>query len=412
MNMNRKKVQFYIVFVGVILLFVFLFFAGKRSERKRQEELDSQEASVMEELQKDTVYTEEEIYNRLEAAIIADETDNIYMSVPGKFSEDDIKRIGRSIDPFLGRATVFSYSTSTTKEGDGPEISDYYVGINYDFKKTDEYWVYEAITEGKEIPADRENAIKIKEVCESFIKSNIKDSMSDYEKELVIHDYIVNNCTYGISDANDGSEFNSYGVLINNKAVCEGYARTAALLLKCCGIEAKLVVGHTNDNNAADTNNPDGSGSDGKIINNDGKPVDGHMWNQVKIDGVWYNLDVTWDDPLSDEEILEHTYFNVDDTILSNNHEWDKAETEVCSSNDANYYSMNNLFFHSESEFHDYVGSQLSNGNLDTIECAVTKANIDEDSMSFIFEYGGISSYQVNKGGVDGYNIITLSFNQ
>lgn len=75
--MNRKKVQFYIVFVGFILLFVFLYFAGKRSERKRQEELDSQEASVMEELQKDTVYTEEEIYNRLEAAIIADETENI-----------------------------------------------------------------------------------------------------------------------------------------------------------------------------------------------------------------------------------------------------------------------------------------------------------------------------------------------
>lgn len=64
MNMNRKKVQFYIVFAGFILLFVFLYFAGKRSERKRQEELDSQEASVMEELQKDTRLIRHSLYWR------------------------------------------------------------------------------------------------------------------------------------------------------------------------------------------------------------------------------------------------------------------------------------------------------------------------------------------------------------
>jgi len=36
-----------------------------------------------------------------------------------------------------------------------------------------------------------------------------------------------------------------------------------------------------------------------------------HIWNAVEIDGVWYHLDLTWDDPVvnTKENLLLHNFF-------------------------------------------------------------------------------------------------------
>ena len=43
-----------------------------------------------------------------------------------------------------------------------------------------------------------------------------------------------------------------------------------------------------------------------------------HVWNAVLIDDVWYNIDLTWDDPVSDDgyDYLQHTYFMVSTSKL------------------------------------------------------------------------------------------------
>ncbi len=50
-----------------------------------------------------------------------------------------------------------------------------------------------------------------------------------------------------------------------------------------------------------------------------------HAWNQVKVDGVWYNIDVTWDDPDSGSTIY-YDYFCVSDDVFLKEHD---AE-EIC----------------------------------------------------------------------------------
>lgn len=124
----------------------------------------------------------------------------------------------------------------------------------------------------------------------SEIISKIPENSDDYEKEIFLHNYIIDNCKYKNSRSNP-KIFTSYGCLIDKIAVCEGYAKAMQILLCNCGIECRTVVG----------------------IGNNGP----HMWNIVKIGGDWYHLDVTWD---SSDEGSRYMYFNLDDKTIKKNH--------------------------------------------------------------------------------------------
>ena len=54
-----------------------------------------------------------------------------------------------------------------------------------------------------------------------------------------------------------------------------------------------------------------------------------HAWNQVYLDGDWYCVDVTWDDPTTSGTVSErsaHRFFNVTSQHMRNtNHQWDEA---------------------------------------------------------------------------------------
>ena len=58
--------------------------------------------------------------------------------------------------------------------------------------------------------------------------------------------------------------------------VCEGYARAFKVLCDASGIPCVLVDG---------------------IGKSTPSSSEGHMWNSVQVDGVWYGVDVTWNDP-------------------------------------------------------------------------------------------------------------------
>lgn len=104
---------------------------------------------------------------------------------------------------------------------------------------------------------------------------------SDYEKVKKIHDYIINNASYDTSYQNS----TSYDLLINKSSVCEGYTLTAYRMFVDAGLESKIITGE-----------------------GEGEP---HAWNLVKVQGKWYNIDLTWDDPVSSsgKPILRYNYF-------------------------------------------------------------------------------------------------------
>lgn len=118
----------------------------------------------------------------------------------------------------------------------------------------------------------------------SLLKSWKLEDASDYEKVKKVHDYIINRVAYDQTY----QKYSAYDALINKSSVCEGYATAAYRLFTELGLESRIITG-------------------GAGVN---KPI-AHAWNIVKVDGQWYNIDLTWDDPITNtgEQILTYDFF-------------------------------------------------------------------------------------------------------
>lgn len=155
--------------------------------------------------------------------------------------------------------------------------------------------------------SDQERAIL--NVCRAAFDAVIAEGMSDYEKELALHDWLMSHGRYDDlsrdNTAHIGRPHNTdpYGVLVGGYGICLGFAVTFQLLMDLAGVECITVVG------AAYSSSAD------------------HAWNMVRLDGEWYCVDVTWNNSYEDVgggEQISHRYFNVTSAVLrENDHQWD-----------------------------------------------------------------------------------------
>ena len=108
-----------------------------------------------------------------------------------------------------------------------------------------------------------------------------EECSDNYNKILAVHDYLCENMTYVLSGK--VYEHNIIGALIENKGVCESYARTFELILNYLEIENVFVAG----------------------VGNNGYTSEPHAWNLVKLGNYYYWVDCTWDD----NDPIKYTYF-------------------------------------------------------------------------------------------------------
>lgn len=105
---------------------------------------------------------------------------------------------------------------------------------------------------------------------------------SDFESVKAVHDYLIKNYDYDDQHLNH-LDYEGY---LDGTMVCQGYCMAAFFLLAQMDIPVRIVVGASKDYEAD---------SD-------------HAWNVVKVDGYWYNMDVTWDDK-GGRKPPEYTFF-------------------------------------------------------------------------------------------------------
>lgn len=156
--------------------------------------------------------------------------------------------------------------------------------------------------------------------------------MSDWEKLEYFHDYIVLHNNF-VKD-NSGDTTTIYSAFTKGTIQCSGYAKSMQYLCDLAGIESMVVVG-TNDSN------------------------DSHAWNVVKVDGDWYNLDTTWDDPILKEVVennIRHRYFLVPDEWIHEKSHFNVNkkvtgtavtyfDPPACTKSDLNYFKVKGLVY-------------------------------------------------------------------
>lgn len=242
-----------------------------------------------------------------------------------------------------------------------------HIRLKYDI--SDNFYVYRLYKYKEPLPSDHPRARKLYDkVCE-ILEEIIRPNMSDYDKELAIHDYLVANCEYGYEDYSKADSFRSYGALLHGKAVCNGYAEAMALLLSCADVENAIMTGSAGG--------------------------DLHAWNRVKIDGKWYQLDATWDDPVPDRgDYVGHMYFNVTDDIMDDTHIWNHDDFEICDSMEMNYFERHGLIC-DHNKFEGVVINKAANDINATIE-VVLNDYTDGYDFSFMQKIQGLTCYQIS----------------
>jgi transglutaminase-like putative cysteine protease len=202
----------------------------------------------------------------------------------------------------------------------------------------------------------------------SILDEIILPNMTDFQKELAIHDYMIDNCDYDDRSYEKGlvpsSSYSAYGALVLKKAVCEGYAEAAKMLLDHAGVECSIVTGFFT-----------GQG----LMQN-------HAWNIVKIGGQYYQLDITFDDPVMSDgsKALYYHYFNLTDNEMKIDHAWDSSLYPACNASAYNYYVVNDLIVKSQQEFEDLVVEKVTGGTKKVTVKIQDYKNIDFDNEQAI----------------------------
>ncbi len=184
------------------------------------------------------------------------------------------------------------------------------------------------------------------------ILSQIDKNMSDYEKAIFVHDYIIKNCEYDTELADkivngkelsekDNLQRSAYGCLVEKSTICSGYAKAYQIIMRKLGIECIYIYGTTK--------------------------TEAHAWNCINIDGEYYNVDLTWDESEDPEEV-KYDYFCFTDANRSDSEHMFVTITQhpACTATRYNYFIYNGYYLkeYSFNEASKIISKQLNNDKV------------------------------------------------
>lgn len=158
---------------------------------------------------------------------------------------------------------------------------------------------------------------KILEFREEMILTLAAEDADDYTKVRKAHDLLIRMASYDMAEYDAitqgggslrGDAHSITGFLSNGVIVCDGYAKTFQWMMRCLGVDCFVVYGKGNNDN--------------------------HAWNKVRVNGVWYNMDVCWDDTGSCYDY----FLKSDSSFRQNRHDFLESYVTTCYESALNYW--------------------------------------------------------------------------
>ena len=207
----------------------------------------------------------------------------------------------------------------------------------------------------KDSENNRKRQEKVLGTALDIVNKNIDKDMDNLTRQKVLYDYLQENSTYDEVAANalpkgatvvpeeHRDSFSAYGVLVNKKGVCGGYAEAYKILLNLAGIESIIVTGYL-DNGTY------------------------HSWNKVKHGDNWYNVDVTNNYNVTGIPYL--LYNTTDETAKSlgykiDNKYWTEFDSHIFNSTDKRLdsYVVENNIINNLEDLKSKILKSLANSN-------------------------------------------------
>ena len=159
-------------------------------------------------------------------------------------------------------------------------LNQWGVSVSYTYSRTGEYYnpvfVLELSSgEGLSSEAVLNEISAFNSACDQivtqlFASGELTTSMTVKEKALVLYRYVAYHTQYDQSL----TYYNGYDAAVLGTAVCQGYTAMYNYLCNISGIQMECMTGRTDGAN--------------------------HAWSRILYDGVYYNVDTTWSDPIPD----------------------------------------------------------------------------------------------------------------
>lgn len=192
-------------------------------------------------------------------------------------------------------------------------------------------------------------AAELKKQADKIVQE-ISAKKGKYKQIKAMYDYIINHTEY-VENSQYDQDIRS--VLLNQKSVCSGYAKTFQYLCKLVGIACTTVNGYSIE--------PGGT----KIP---------HSWNLLRLKDQYYWIDVTWGDSrdTTRETYVNYRYFMIADDPFLNLHKIDEymdyqtRENTLftypeCQDKTMSYYYKKGCYFQSydKKKIRQYLSSRL-----------------------------------------------------
>ncbi|MCM1132308.1 MAG: hypothetical protein NC340_02440 [Ruminococcus flavefaciens] len=231
--------------------------------------------------------------------------------------------------------------------------------------------------------------------CADRLVNQIPQGLDDYGKVVFVHDYIINNTTYDTAGAetdDKGLWCTAYGCLVQGSAICQGYAEAFQYIMNRLGIEGGICRGNSTQGR--------------------------HAWNYVLLNGKYYWIDVTWDDPVPEQgrtETLLHTYCLINDECLFRTRfaDDDLLFVPQCYSMDNNYFVRNGTYLAYYSD--EGISAILRNyAQAGEVEIMFADKNSYNEAVERLFVNGDIwnfvDSEEVTYSNDDIMYILTIKY--
>lgn len=302
-----------------------------------------------------TVNDEDSIFNTTKVAPVVDTSVDSSTRYAYNTLSDNEKAL---YDAILGAASNMSTRIFGAQNLDSAEWTKVF-GLVYN-QEPQLFWLNGRSVVGRlyynEIDTDKIAAMQkeIDATVDSLVKeANTKSTT--YDKLKVFHDYLVLNSTFEKSD--EAGNYNqtiynafSGGTSKQGNIQCAGYAKAMQYLCDKVGIDCMVITG-TNEKGTS------------------------HAWNKVKVEGEWYNLDATWDDPIlstpitnylrytfflvPDEWINEKTHFNINTVSLKSGEKVTYYEPPKATATAQNYFIKNGYVYDNRADADKALKAEL-----------------------------------------------------